>query len=309
MQSSIHTYFQLQCRRLYRGVAESGIPLALAIIGILAIYFGGSAYLYFKTTYAPYVILIFAISLLSRLSAIERNDFLVNTFSKKDYQTIRLLENGAVIVPFLGLLVFHQNYMETCVLIGVAFIMSFLKTKSSWNKSIPTPFSKNPFEFTIGFRSSILVILLAYAIVVGSIALNNFNFGIAGLVLLYITALTFYLQPEPAYYVWIYACTPKQFLKLKLTTALRQSSLLALPLIITLLIAFPASWIYVLLFTLVGQLFLLTIILAKYSAFPNEINLPEGIMIALCISFPPFLFVLIPYFYSKAIKKLYPLLS
>ena len=40
-------------------------------------------------------------------------------------------------------------------------------------------------------------------------------------------------------------------------------------------------------------------ILAKYSTFPSEINLPEGIKIAFAISFPPLILLIIPYFLHK----------
>lgn len=309
MQSSITHYFLLQIRRLYRGVIDSGIPLPLALIGIVALYFGGSTYLYFKTDFAPYILALLALSIISKLSGFERNDFLANTFSRKEYLRLRAIENQLVVLPFVCMFVFHKNFIEAIALIGAAFLMAFMKTKNVWNRSLPTPFSKRPYEFVVGFRSSMLFILLAYSVLVFSIVQNNFNIAAAGLVLIYIISLTFYLQPEPAYYVWIYTCTPRQFLRVKLLTSIRQSSLLALPMMATMFIVFPEQWYYSLLFVIIGKLFLITTILAKYSAFPNEINVPEGILMAICISFPPFLLVLIPYFYQKAMKNLEPLLS
>ena len=43
---------------------------------------------------------------------------------------------------------------------------------------------------------------------------------------------------------------------------------------------------------------------AKYSTFVSEINLPEGIIIAFAISFPPLILLIIPYFYTKSIQNL-----
>jgi hypothetical protein len=51
-------------------------------------------------------------------------------------------------------------------------------------------------------------------------------------------------------------------------------------------------------------LFLWTVILAKYSAYPGEMNLPEGMIIAISIYFPPLLLAIIPFFYTKSIRKL-----
>jgi hypothetical protein len=58
-----------------------------------------------------------------------------------------------------------------------------------------------------------------------------------------------------------------------------------------------------------GMAFLWTVILAKYAAYPREINLPEFTFIAVCVYFPPLLLALLPYFYMKSVKKLSLLLK
>jgi hypothetical protein len=58
----------------------------------------------------------------------------------------------------------------------------------------------------------------------------------------------------------------------------------------------------------IGFILIITVILAKYAAYPSEMNLPEGIVIALGLSFPPMLLIFAPYFYFKAIQKLKPYL-
>jgi hypothetical protein len=99
------------------------------------------------------------------------------------------------------------------------------------------------------------------------------------------------------------------FLKNKLLNASKNATLLTAPILITLLTFYTAELALIVVFYLVGLLFLWTIILAKYAAYPAEMNLPEGVVIALSLYFPPLLLAVIPYFYIKSINKLKFLLN
>ena len=56
-------------------------------------------------------------------------------------------------------------------------------------------------------------------------------------------------------------------------------------------------------------LYLALMVLAKYAAFPEKINMAQGILLAISIAFPPFAVVLIFNFYKKAIHQLHPVLA
>ena len=68
------------------------------------------------------------------------------------------------------------------------------------------------------------------------------------------------------------------------------------------------AWWILLLLVFTGISFLIVIILAKYAAFPNEIQLPQAIVLAACVWFPPLLLLTIPYFYIHAVQRLNRLL-
>jgi uncharacterized membrane protein YsdA (DUF1294 family) len=55
---------------------------------------------------------------------------------------------------------------------------------------------------------------------------------------------------------------------------------------------------------LLGSVILVMMISAKYSAYPEEINIPELTLIGFSLFFPPFLIAVIPYFLHKSIKQL-----
>jgi hypothetical protein len=180
--------------------------------------------------------------------------------------------------------------------------MSSIKT--GINFTIPTPFYKKPFEFTVGFRNTFYIFPIAYILTCIAISVDNFNLGIFSLLLVFLVAFSFYTQPENEYFVWSFALTPKQFIIEKIKTALLFTSIVSLPIVLTLCFFYYTNIDALIAFYIIGCIFLITIISAKYSAYPDQINLPEGIIIAICISFPPLLLVFAPYFYLKAIKKL-----
>ena len=103
--------------------------------------------------------------------------------------------------------------------------------------------------------------------------------------------------------------TPKDFLIEKLKIGLLYFTALCFPIVLTLGIFFYNEIEILLVFLLLSYAYLSTIILAKYSAFPNEMSLPQGILIALSFMIPPILLGLIPYFYSQSVKRLTTLLN
>ena len=62
-------------------------------------------------------------------------------------------------------------------------------------------------------------------------------------------------------------------------------------------------------FQALGYCYLLTVILAKYSAYPKKINLPQGILLALSLAMPPLLLVLVPFFYIQSKNRLKEILE
>lgn len=182
--------------------------------------------------------------------------------------------------------------------------MSFVNHKMNYNIVIPTPFFRRPFEFTIGFRNTFFLFVLSYGLAVISMIVNNYNIGIFSLLLVFLIVISYYLKPENEYIVLIYALTPAKFLFEKIKIAFGYTTFLCFPIFFSLAI-FDFSQIYILIiFTALGYLYLIAIILAKYSAYPNEMELLQGIITALCIAFPPMLIFSIPFFLNQAISNL-----
>ena len=297
-------YFLLQYKMINRKLKEAGInPVigySLGLTGFILI----SEYVFQNTDFAKYLVLLASFSFLFKLSEKNRADFLLTTFGDSKTKRIRVAENLMISLPFITVLIFKNAFLESALLLALAIILATFSFRTNFNITIPTPFFRYPFEFTVGFRKSFYIFPVAYGLTVIAINVDNLNLGIFAMLLVFLISLSYYTKPENEYYVWVHAETPKNFILNKLKLALRNIFILSFPILLGLLIFYPEEFNVILLFYFLGVVFLWTIILAKYSAYPQEMNLPEGILIALGIFFPPLLIALIPFFYSKSVKKL-----
>lgn len=302
-------YFQLQSRIIIRRFREMGIH---PIPGILLCGIGFallSLYLFYATSYGAAVYGAFALTILSKLSAKERNDFLKSIFSTKSFYQVRVLENVLAAIPFLLFLLYKGSYGILLGLLPAAVVLGFMRFEDRLNYTLPTPFNRFPFEFAMGFRKSFALYMLAYFLTYQAISVANVNLGIFSIALVFLLSMSNYIRPENEYFVWIYAASPKTFLLKKMLTAVYCSSILTLPLALVMGFYAPDKWAILIGLQCLGYLLLCTMILAKYSAYPGELNLPQAILFGLSLWFPPMLLIVIPMFYSQAIKRLNPILQ
>jgi hypothetical protein len=287
-----------------RRFRHQGISPVLAYVVLLLAFAGTWFYLYQRFNYAPYLVILLFSAACLRLSNQNRTDFLKLTYGDATARQIRLLEHLLIGLPFLGVLTFYGNFWECLLLLGIGAVLALMSFTPNTSWVLPTPFSKYPFEFTVGFRKTVFVFPVAYVLAIIAIQVGNVNLGIFSFLLLFLITLSFYIWPEPDYVVWVHAQNPTSFLWKKIKVASWSSLLIVSPIVIGLIVFFPASAGLILLFALGGLVFLWAIILAKYGAYPYEMSLPEGVMFALSLYFPPLLFAVIPYFFFLSIQKL-----
>lgn len=292
-----------------RKLKEAGIdPLIGFLLGLAAIILL-SEYLFQKTEFAKYFIILICLSLQFKTAEKNRTDFLLSTFGDNTKKKIRILENLILCIPFVSILLYKNLLFEATILLLCSMILALFSFHPNFDLTLPTPFSKRPFEFSTGFRKTFFLLLFAYFLTGIAIQVDNINLGIFAFSLVFLITLSYYTKPEQEYYVWIHSDTPKTFLKNKIVSASKNVALLTAPILICLFIFYPTEFELILLFFLIGLLFLWTIILAKYSTYPKEMNLPEGIVIAISLYFPPLLLAIIPFFYTKSIRRLKNILN
>lgn len=302
-------YFELQYKMTNRKFKDSGFNPLLAYFVLATLFVGLSIYLFQKTEFAKYIYLLFALTLIGKLSETRRTEFLKICYDNIQLKKIRITENLICSIPFFTFLLYKQLFVYTGLLLTLTTILALVNFQTTFKFTIWTPFSKRPFEFTTGFRNTFYVFFTAYALTIIAVLINNFNLGVFAMLLVFATTLSYYSMPENEYYVWIHNLKPKAFLFSKIKTALLFSSSIALPIAIILAIFNPQYIGLLSLFFLIGWAFLISLIVSKYAAYPDEMNITQGIFLALCIWFPPILIVLIPYLFKQSENRLVGLLK
>lgn len=304
----MNDYFRLQYTMLNRRLTDFGLSRWLAYVLLPVAFFLLSAYMFSQTAFAGYLYVLLALSLISRLSDPVRNDFLRSVFSASDYRRVRATENLACSTPFLLFLVYQGDFLFAAALVTLAPLLGLVNFRTTGNLVLPTPFGKKPFEFTVGFRKTFFLFPCAYFLTFMAVYAENVNLGIFSLILVGVVCLSFYATPEAPYFVWNFDRSPKSFLLEKIKTCFLYFTLLSLPIILSLSLFFWESMGVALGILCVCCVYLATIILAKYSAYPHDMNVAQGILIAISLLFPPVLIGVIPFLYAQAVQKLTPFL-
>ena len=287
-----------------RRFLDAGVLPIFAYIILSIGFYILSTYLFKKTEFAVYIYLFLCINLIGKLSETRRCDFLNGCFGDAQFKKIRIAENLICSIPFISFLLYKQLIIPIVFILLITIILALVKFRNKFKYTIFTPFSKKPFEFTTGFRNTFPLLIVAYLLVIIAVNVNNFNLGIFSLMIVFGSSLSFYLTTENEYFVWIYNFNPSNFLINKIKTALLFSSALAIPIMVLLSFNFQQSIGLLFIFLVIGWGWVICAIVTKYSSYPNDINIPNGILLAFCLGLPPMLVILIPILFYKAEKRL-----
>jgi hypothetical protein len=297
-------YFILRFKMLNRQLTEWGIePIIGYVVGFCVFVFSSNK-LFEKTQYADYIFMVISLVVIVSLNEIRKDEFLKLHFSRVEYFKIRILENLIISSAFIIFLCYQEKYFNAVVLLITVCFLSLMSFKTKANFTFPTPFYKYPFEFAVGFRTNYYIFIFAYFLTFMSISVHNFNLGIFSLIVVMLSCLNYYTTTEDKFYVWIFSKSPKDFIRYKFKIILLYATILCLPIIIGLSVFFYSDIEIILVFQFLGYLFILTAMLAKYSIFPDKLNIRYGIVFGLTLWLPPLLLFIIPYLYMQSLKKL-----
>ena len=294
---------------MIRHMTGHGVNPAV-LCGILVIgFFLLSMYLILKTTYSDYFYALIPVVLAARLNDVNRNAFLRSCFPGKGYNWVRLLENTLLALPFVICLISNGKYWVAVLLLLSTCLLPFLKFTAKYTYTLPTPFYSHPFEFLVGFRKTLPLILIAYLLTVIAVAVGNFNLGIFSLIVVILLCLSYYIEPESYFYVWCFSLNATQFILEKVKFLLIHTTILCSPVLIVTLVAFRQQFIQILVIQMLGFISIFAVLLSKYANFPKRLPLPEIIILMISLIFSPLLIFIIPYFYLKSQKRLKEILT
>jgi hypothetical protein len=169
---------------------------------------------------------------------------------------------------------------------------------------MPSPFSKYPYEFTVGFRRMYLVIIALYCICIIALVTHNFNLGLVILAAIFLVCFTFYSELDPIFYVWIHAQSAKSFLREKIKVAVYYSLWLGLPVAFSLIYFYPNNTPIIILILIIGILDVVLSVIAAYTNFPAKATALHYIQMIFAVLFPPLLLLVIPNLYFQATDRL-----
>ncbi len=305
----MYQYLQLQYKLMQRQFKDFGIKPSLGIVFVLVSFVLFSFSIFVKLPYPQYFYVLIAFSFNTMLAAKKKNDFLKVAYTKSEYLKIRVVENVLVVIPFVIFLLFKKFFLVALMLPFCAALLIFIKANNNFNLVLPTPFYKKPFEFIVGFRKSILIILGAYFIAFMAIKESNVGLGYAVIILISFVCSTFYAKLEPSFYVWQSSNSATSFIHKKMAIAVMHFCFLLLPIIISFCIRFPQSISTIVLLFCIGLFFVLTSLLSKYASFPQAISPTKAMALMFSAWFPPLLIVFTYVFYFQSIKSLQAILK
>ncbi len=303
-------YFKLHFNILNRRIQSFGMHPILGYISFIIIFIILSIYLNNKTQYFNYIYLLIYSIICIQIQSNDKQKFINQWIPYYQQVIIKLLTNLIIGIPFASFLIYKNAYYFAGIVVLLSSILAFFNFNTfQFNKKIPTPFYKKPFEFIIGFRKSLLLILIAYAVVIIGIIVKNFNLSLVGLILLFIICFNFFFYVESQQHVWIYNKSVNSFLKTKVLTAMLQCIVIITLPILSIIISNVHEITTILIITVIGIIYIPISILMKYAQYPNQISIIHIILWVIGIVFPPFALLLFPYFYFKATQSINTILS
>ncbi len=302
-------YFKLQYWRLKREIKSFGINPYAGIFFYFLLFIVFSELIFKKISLAPYIYPFISLIFTYTLGEESRNGFLKMIFPKNGYLRIRLYENLLCAIPFSIFLVFKNQYLLSILTLVLSSILSLLNTGIRVKFQVPSPFSKHPYEFTVGFRRFYLFILGIYLLTFIAIYYNNLNLGLFSLLLIYLLCMVFYSHLDPVFYVWIHARSPKIFLINKIKTALLYGFCLSLIIVIPLIFFYKNEIQIIIITSVIGIFYIISGVLAVYVNYPKQMTVSQQLQLSFGILIPPLLLLVIPNFYSQAINRLKPYLK
>ncbi len=280
--------------------------LGVVLFSIAFILF--SFMLFYKMEISAYVYTGIAVVSIFSINSSQRLGFLKEICGHTLWK-IRLLENIAVAIPFCLFLLYQTAYVFSLVIFLFSIILAFTPIMRQHSVRLPTPYFHRPFEFIIGFRKYLLLVLFSLFLMLMAYKSDNMNLGLFSIVIHFGIILSYLGFLEPSNYITIYNKSSKGFLIEKIKTTILYTSVSIFPTAVIQLITFPTSAIPLLFIILIGLLILIYFLICKYSNYPDVMSLPHTILFITSIFLPILLFYTVPLYWKKSRQKINHLLQ
>lgn len=301
-------YFQLQITRIKRWFDNIGIPPVIGLIGGSILFVIFAQLLFHKVSYAALLLACFGLSLVIRLSSAKRNELIHLLFGKRKSQQIRVIENLIVAAPFTAYLMYEQQWWMSLAMLGGSIGLALITFNQSFNLAIPTPYKRLVFEYTVGFRIYLWLIIVLYYIFAQSILVQNFSLSMFCLLVFSLLGMSFLMVQEHRYFIWLYTKSTHEFLLHKVGRSAIAVSVITVPLLVMMLYTYRDQWLLIVGAYILGIIYQAYGLLAKYSSYPRHMSPVQAILFIVSLLFLPLIPLLSISYYRRTEKTLIQLL-
>ncbi|MBC6401975.1 MAG: hypothetical protein GDA42_13120 [Ekhidna sp.] len=300
-------YFRLQWLIIVRTIKSIGLHWVISGPALIIVFLGLSVLLNSRE-YGSFLYMLLAIFLLYQTTNQRRLQFLRKQFDKLRFIIVRLLENIAVVSPFLIFYLFNQDFLEFSILSLTTLMLVFFKKKSFGLFTLPHPFAKYDYEWISAFRKYFLLPFPFLFIYIMGVIVQNYMLSlICACLLMLILVLPFQEAMEKPVLIWQYNLSTASFLKFKIRRIMLYSIGFFI-LFIPIIAKNPDKWIFI---SFVYVWCFLTVVagfLTKYSRYPSvtsQINQSIVIAVSLAVFIQPYLaFIALFIIYMQSINSL-----
>jgi len=282
-------YYELQYKRIHRSLKYLGVEPFIAYPTLMFLWYWVSTVFFDEVLYANYLYVLISAIVVYGVTNPEHTKFLKQHFSILKYQKVLIFNNVLKAIPFVLFLLYKTYFIEVFLIFALMLLLSFVEKRNTVSIIVPTPFGKKPSEFVIGFRKTFWLFIGAYGLAIIAVVKDNFNLGIFSMISIFLVCSSYYMKQDSEH---------------KIVIAIRYSFMLTMPICIALCTFYIDQIDLVLLFLILGCMYLSMHILMKYAFQYEGVEVFQGIIGVLCFLFPPVLIIAIPYFYKKAIHNL-----
>lgn len=305
-------YLVLKWKSIYRSLAAEGFNPYLFLALAIPFFLGNIYMILEKWPVTSYLLIAVAAFGGVRLISVAEFLFLQSLYPLKKLRLGLLLLRFLVLLPFVLLLLFRQQYLQILLLSLTPWLYILYDRQAfSYQIRIPLPFSESNLLARAGFRQVGILVFLLLALTVIGLCVQNYQLASAGLLGILLVYAFCYARQQPAFYIWMHSKKSLSFLFFEYKQAFLQAAAIVLPLMIVLLGLLQTGFLAVcaLLFGL--AIILLAFLIGKYSVYPQVISaiILQNVLLLFAVMmllYPPALILVIPLFafftYKSCVK-------
>lgn len=265
-------YITMRLKQFWRFFSFNQVNPFIGIVSLSFLFIVVSLLLLEKAPYPEWLFAALAVVSVMELQPALSNSFFKEHVDNKTYYRAKLLENIFLILPFIGILLAKQYFIQPMLLMVFVVAYSYYNVKipKPKLKALKSPYLPYAIEWHNSFRTYAAVYILHLLLLIPGVISGNFYVYLVPFVLLLFFMTTTYGVVEDQFFIWVYRSTANRFLLRKLK-AMAAGYTLSFVVFALVGVVFYHTHIGMLMLSLVAGFIALTgSLFIKYHFYPGE---------------------------------------